>query len=212
MQKVPTLFVRDAHTHTITPRVDPRCTWVISGPCAAYAKWDGQAINIEQGVPYKRYTLRVGRRAPAGFIAADFPQNGSVVGWVPAPETDPANACLWEALGRHFPWPRDGSYELCGPKICASRAPRGKGRKPNPHGFTGHVLIRHTSRLLLNVPTSFDGLGTMFSQGLVASGRPVFPYEGVVWHSPDGRMAKIKRADFGLPWGEEFALVGGRAC
>ena len=25
-------------------------------------------------------------------------------------------------------------------------------------------------------------------------------YEGLVWHHPDGRMAKIKRRDFGLSW------------
>ena len=24
--------------------------------------------------------------------------------------------------------------------------------------------------------------------------------EGIVWHHPDGRMAKIKRRDFGLSW------------
>jgi hypothetical protein len=29
---------------------------------------------------------------------------------------------------------------------------------------------------------------------------PEFPFEGIVWHHPDGRMAKVKARDFGIRW------------
>ena len=35
---------------------------------------------------------------------------------------------------------------------------------------------------------------------LFIDGAFYMPIEGIVWHHPDGRMAKIKARDFGIQW------------
>ena len=40
-------------------------------------------------------------------------------------------------------------------------------------------------------PITYDELKAFFEKNII---------EGIVWHHPDGRMAKIKRRDFGLEW------------
>ncbi len=70
-----------------------------------------------------------------------------------------------------------GTYELCGPKV-----------NGDPEQLGVHRLVRHaTAEEFGGVPRDFDGLMTW----LLA--HPEF--EGVVWHHPDGRMAKLKYRD-----------------
>lgn len=70
-----------------------------------------------------------------------------------------------------------GTYELCGPKI-----------NGNPEGYDRHVLISHEyAEELHGVPRDYDGLAAWLAD---------CEFEGIVWHHPDGRMAKIKRRDF----------------
>lgn len=40
-------------------------------------------------------------------------------------------------------------------------------------------------------PHDFEGIKGFLAENVI---------EGLVWHHPDGRMAKIKRRDFGLKW------------
>ncbi len=75
----------------------------------------------------------------------------------------------------------DGTYELVGPKI-----------QGNPEGFVEHTLVSHDLCDVVDAPTDYEGLKAWFA------GRDI---EGVVWHHPDGRMAKIKAKDFGLKRG-----------
>jgi hypothetical protein len=53
-----------------------------------------------------------------------------------------------------------------------------------------HRLLRHADAEILDAPRSFDELREWLA------GKDI---EGLVWHHPDGRMAKIKLRDFGLP-------------
>jgi hypothetical protein len=69
-----------------------------------------------------------------------------------------------------------GTYELVGPKI-----------NGNPEAMPRHALWAHEAADQLDAPRDFDGLAAFFAD---------FPGEGIVWHHPDGRMAKIKRRDF----------------
>ena len=54
-------------------------------------------------------------------------------------------------------------------------------------GAERHVLVRHGAEELPDVPRTYEGL-----QSWVLDHR----HEGVVWHHPDGRAAKVKRKLF----------------
>jgi hypothetical protein len=99
-----------------------------------------------------------------------------MTGWIPVGE-DPEDRWHREA----FNGEDDGTYELVGPRI-----------NGNKEGFPRHILMPHGGVVILNVPTEFDRLREWLS---------IQTLEGVVWHHPgDGRMAKIKRRDFGFTW------------
>lgn len=74
----------------------------------------------------------------------------------------------------------DGIYEAVGPKI-----------QGNPEKLEAHQLIKVVPHIsdLGPVPRDFEGLKEFLS---------VWDIEGVVFHHPDGRMAKIKKRDFGF--------------
>ena len=75
--------------------------------------------------------------------------------------------------------PENGTYELVGPKI-----------QGNPERFDLYEFVRHsTAPIFYDAPRTFDGLREWLSRRDI---------EGIVWHHPDGRMAKIKKRDFGL--------------
>ena len=79
-----------------------------------------------------------------------------------------------------------GTYELCGPKI-----------NGNPEGYDQHVLIPHARADRLGGDwdlSSFDEI-----RKAVLHLRSSLGFEGIVWHHPDGRMAKIKARDFPSP-------------
>jgi hypothetical protein len=103
-------------------------------------------------------------------------------GWVPVDPQDPADQWHRQALEASSPADfEDGaSYELVGPALSL-----------NPYQLARHELWKH-GRDVVDVPDrSFEGLRA-FLTPLVA--------EGLVFHHPDGRMAKIRRKDYGLFW------------
>jgi uncharacterized protein DUF5565 len=129
--------------------------------------------------------VREGKLAPAGFIQLGTdPQTGKTMGWEPA-EQSPFAKLRAEALRNGhadgtLAGLRPGTYELCGPKV-----------NGNPEVLPGHVLAPHREAdELPGAPRDFAGLAAWLH---------AHPYEGIVWHHPDGRMAKIKRRDFPLP-------------
>lgn len=178
MKKIPTIFVRDMTKQPalVTPEWTPGCEWVRDGEGVATRKWDGTSVLMRDGKMYKRRELRSGEVAPPDFESLGTDENtGRTVGWVPVGD------------GPDDKWHReaacdapDGTYELVGPKINGNR-----------DKFGTHYLVRHGEEVLSYVPRQFDSLKAW----LEAHGM-----EGIVWHHPDGRMAKIKRRDFGLKW------------
>ena len=88
----------------------------------------------------------------------------------------------------------NGTYELIGPKI-----------NNNPERVEGHWLIRHGDDfagfgLELKFPRTFDEIKQVMK---------TFPYEGVVWHHPDGRMVNIKKKDFNFTEADRFFEIIG---
>jgi hypothetical protein len=199
MKKIPTIFVRDMNDHRVRAEITPGCEWVFNGEGRPTRKRDGTAVMVdEERLYWRRYDAKKGI-APALFIPAQDPDpaTGHWPGWVPI--GDGPN-------DKHFrsaTWPTEpGTYEFCGPKV-----------NGNPEGVTEHTFFRHGSEPVDPGLTETVML-VIADKEISVVERPDVPYrelgffllknpmEGIVWHHPDGRMAKIKRRDFSLAWPE----------
>ena len=178
MQKIKNLFQFEEPGHRITDRIQPDSQWVVDGKGIATRKFNGACCRILDGVLWKRYEVKKGKKPPEGFEPACEvdPNTGKQQGWVLVND-GPEDKWFREALIADR---IDGTYELCGPKV-----------QGNPEGFSVHRLIPHGRCPIGNgiVPTDFEGLRDFFKN---------FPHEGIVWHHPDGRMVKCRRKDFGF--------------
>lgn len=182
MQKIISLFKRDYEgTRQVYNEVVPGAEWVLAGEGVATEKFDGTCCMVRSGKLYKRYDAKNGKTPPEGFEPAQDPdpQTGHWPGWLPVgdrPE-DKWHTEAWEYLFEK----NDGTYELIGPKV-----------QGNPYRNESHRLIPHGQNIFgRQPPRDFKGLKLWFNAHNV---------EGIVWHHLDGRMVKIKRRDFGLPW------------
>lgn len=177
MQKIPTLFVRNpADPKYVLSQVHPDCAWVLAGQGTATEKIDGTACLVHHGRFYRRHRVKEGKAQPPGWIHWDFdPEQASGHGWAPVTDST-ADQYHREALVEGL---ADGTYELVGPRW-----------QGNPYGLERHALWKHGDIQLIDVPRDFVGIAAWLAAKM----------EGVVWHHPDGRMAKIKRRDFGIPW------------
>ena len=187
MKKIPTLFKRTEDRRHVTDEVTPGCEWVLNGEGVATRKWDGTCVRIGRTwhdgplvTIETRREVKPGKTPPAFWVEVDHDETtGKRVGWEPYQQSGFAKF-IDEAINTDEPdpdeWP-EGTYELIGPKI-----------NGNPDNHDAHVLRRHG---LVKVPgwtgRSFEDIRRAVT-GL--------SWEGVVFHHPDGRMAKIKRRDF----------------
>ena len=195
MKKIPSLFKRNWHRdRQAYNEITPGTEWVITEGVATI-KWDGTACMIKDGVLYKRYDRKTSRKAiKRGPPFTEKDCKTSPKGWIPCQEAPDQVSGHWPGWlvvgdGPEDKWHReaniqgleDGTYELVGPKV-----------QGNPYEIFGkHMLIKHGYDVLENVPVSFNKLIKYLAR---------IDYEGIVWHHPDGRMAKAKRTDFGFEW------------
>lgn len=201
MQKVITLFKRDyKRTRLVYDEIVEGAEWVVAGEGVATEKIDGTSCMVWHGKLYKRYDAKKGKQPPSNFEPAQDPDpiTGHWPGWVPVgdgPE-DKWHRQAWETLwdirpcrlfdwgivpGLHSSTPEGVTYELIGPKV-----------QGNKYGLVTHIFRAHGDVILEEAPRDFETLKQYFEE------HP--QYEGIVWWHPDGRMVKIKRKDFGLPW------------
>lgn len=180
MKKVPTMFVRDPQNMSrILGQIAPGCEWVANGEGVATRKYDGTCCLVRDGKLYKRYEVKPGGKPPANFEAAGEVDEttGKIQGWVPVgdgPE-DKWHREAWAANRENV----DGTYELLGPKI-----------QGNAESLPHHFLLRHKSAAeFTDTPRAFAALKEWLAERDI---------EGIVFHHPDGRMAKVKKKDFGL--------------
>ena len=182
MEKIPTIFDRGEGFKVID---QPRkgCEWVFAGEGRATEKVDGTNCRI---------TLRAGRvvrvekrRNPSKLQK----QQGVVDGWyVEADEQAKEDKWIFEAVrGTDLEgWP-DGehSVEALGPRI-----------QGNPLGLSKHLCVAFNLEIPAyeDVPRSYAGLKALFEK-LESRFSPGHLAEGIVFHHPDGRRAKIKRKD-----------------
>lgn len=178
MEKIPTIFKRDnVNLRLVTKEENPVCQWVFNGEWIATRKYDGTCVKIEDGKYFKRREVKAGKRLPDGFIIVDCDDiTGKRVGWIQVDESDPENKWHMRALTDDL---EDGTYELLGPRI-----------NGNPENKDIHCLQRHTAAdVYHDAPRTFEGIHEWFK------GKDI---EGLVFHHPNGSMAKIKKRDFGL--------------
>lgn len=152
------------------------CEWVFAGEGIATRKYDGTCTKIEDGQYFKRREVKQGKKAPPGFIEEQLDDNtGKRVGWVPVDPNAKEDRWHREVFN---PSLSDGTYELVGPKI-----------QGNPEGYGCYALVKHAEAEIFEpVPRTFAGIADFMRDKNI---------EGIVFHHPDGRMAKIKKRDFG---------------
>lgn len=187
MKKIPTLFQRNYDTdRLVRNEVVPGCEWVLAGEGAATVKVDGTCCMIRNGYMYKRYELKRGKVAPRDFEPSQEadPVTGDTPGWVRVTDGPEdrwhREAYEYTLMSRDGQTITDGTYELIGPKV-----------QGNPYHLDAHRLALHGDNRLADCPTDFEELKRYLGE---------MEIEGVVWWHPDGRMAKLKRRDFGFRW------------
>lgn len=183
MQKIPTIFLRDENNRKyVTEEVNPVCQWVIDGEGVATRKYDGTCVMFDGASWWARRSVNKGKTKPSGFVDVSFDSvTGKTIGWEPIANSPFFNMFV-DANSEWFSTP-NGTYELCGPKI-----------NGNPENYVRHVLIQHENAQHVYVPENITWYTIRDEMiKLCISG-----VEGIVWHHPDGRMAKIKVRDFDL--------------
>lgn len=178
MQKIPTLFRRNPDDlRRLLQEVHPDCRWVLDGEGGPTRKYDGTCTMLDSdGRWWARREVKKGKAVPQEFQEVDFdPETGKAVGWEPIDQSPFVKAWQDAMQNAETGQPTPGTYELCGPKV-----------NGNPEGFPQHVLIRH-GVFKLDTPRDYAELESWLK---------AHDYEGIVWHHPDGRMAKIKKRDF----------------
>lgn len=194
MKKIPTVFLRDWDNDPkyVTREPHPDCTWVLAGKGTPTVKWDGTCVGYlrahqdDEPAWWVRREIKPGKPYPAGAFwqVEEDTETGKKIGWVPA-ATSSFRKWLAEAIAESSHDFAEGTYELVGPKV-----------NGNPDQFAGHLLIDHGWAPLSlredakTIPLTFDEMAAWLHAR---------PQEGIVWHGPDGRMAKIKRRDFPKP-------------
>mgnify|MGYP001599045113 FL=1 len=182
MNKIPTVFERDPQNMSrVLPDVTPGCAWVLVGGGVPTQKRDG--TNVRVTVQYGKIIALEKRRNPSrGQKAA-----GVEPGYVEANRGDPSDQHLFAAADATdvSGWPSGGmSCEALGPKI------QGGVESPVPSLYP--FLFQP---VVLEWPV---GVAVTFET--IRGWLQIHDMEGIVWHHPAGRMAKIKRRDFGFPW------------
>lgn len=189
MKKIPCPFLRDESDRSkLTREKNPACAWLFEpgaeGVVVPTRKWDGTACLVKDGKLFARYDAKNGKKPPDNFTPAQEPDQvtGHWPGWIPVLDQPHLkwHRLAWESYQDGL---ADGTYELCGPAVGA-----------NPDGFPEHVFKRHGDVAIPGFAVTWESCLEVLSQ---------HEWEGVVFHGPDGQMAKIKRRDFGLPWAEK---------
>ena len=186
MKKMSTLFVveYDKGKRTIEETIRPENEWIFEPGVLATVKFDGTAAMVLDGILYKRYDAKNGKKAPEGALPCQplpDPITGHHPHWVKVTEDNPADKYFCEAFkGLKF---FDGTYELCGEKVGI-----------NAEGIVGHTLIKHGYIKIVGL--EWANKGTIFEN--IKQYLRVTDIEGIVFRGAGGKYCKIRKTDFGF--------------
>ena len=183
MEKIPTLFERDVHFRVVDqPRAE--CAWVFNGEGIPTEKLDG--TNVRLTVRSGQLVRVEKRRNPSKLQK----QQGIIDGWYA--DVDEFSAqdkwILAAANGTDVSgWP-DGEHS------CEALGPHIQG---NSLELTAQLCVPFNLEVPVfqDVPRGYAELQE-FLATLESGYAPGHLAEGIVFHHPDGRRAKIKRKDF----------------
>ena len=188
MEKIPTVFERDAGngSRKVVDKIFDACWWVSAGEGVASEKLDGTNVRLT----IRRGTIvRIEKRRNPSKVQK---KNGIKDPWyVDVDEGAPEDRWICEAAhNTDVSWP-DGEHscEAMGPKI-----------QGNPLGLDQHVCVPFNLQVpYYDVPDrTFNGLKAFLAE-IGSKYSPGHRAEGIVFHHPDGRRAKIKCKDFYSP-------------
>lgn len=184
MKKIPSLFERTFENHrvaSISDKVTPGLEWVLAGEGEATIKVDGSCCAIIDGVLYKRYDAKRGRKPPEGAIPCCEPDaiTGHWPHWVRCDENNPADKWFFEA------W-KNSNYELCDGTYEAI----GLHFQSNPYCMNTDRLYPHGIHKI-PVERTFEGIKQYLAEHNI---------EGIVFWKDGEPQCKIKRSDFGFDW------------
>ena len=184
MKKIPTLFKRVYKNHKVVDIIDeitPGCEDAFYNGQAT-VKFDGSCCAIIEGVFYKRYDAKKGRKIPEGAIPCCDPDSttGHWPHWVEVDPENPGDKWFVKAYNNSIDiCSGDGTYEAVGPHF-----------QGNPYCLIHDLLVKH-GELLIDVNRSFEGIKTYLKENEL---------EGIVFWLDDEPICKIKRSDFGFEW------------
>lgn len=183
MKKIPTLFEREFNNHKVVdikPNVTEGMGWVLEGEGVATVKIDGSCCAIINGVFYKRYDAKKGKKAPEGAIPCCEPDavTGHHPHWARVNENNPADK-WYVAAYKKLNNKQDGTYEAIGEHF-----------QGNPYHIIGDILVPH-GQGVVEIERTFEGIKKYLSENYI---------EGIVFWKDGEPKCKIKRSDFGFPW------------
>lgn len=183
MRKIPTLFRRDPdNPRTLLRDVHPAAQWVLEGEGVPTRKYDGTCVMFDGAQWWSRREVKPGKTAPYGFVPSQTDETtGKTVGWEPIEQSSFVK--FWREAMKENHRDDAGTYELVGPRI-----------NGNPESSEKHALIYHGDAAELPEPPGGRTFESLRHQVLALLAR--CGVEGIVWHHPDGRMAKLKGRDF----------------
>lgn len=187
MKKIPTLFERVFEKHKIidiTNKITPGCEEAFLHGIATI-KIDGSCCAVIDGIFYKRYDAKKGKKPPEGAIPCCEPDpvTGHHPHWVKVDFENPCDKWFKEALHNYckhtLSFPEDGTYEAIGPHF-----------NGNPEKILFDTLIPH-GKATVDVERDFEHVREFLKERCI---------EGLVFWLNDEPVCKIKRSDFGFPW------------
>ena len=189
MKKIPTLFERKFEGHKIvdiTKNVIDGMEWVLEGKGVATVKIDGACCAIIDGEFYKRYDAKKGKNPPKGAIPCCDPDpiTGHHPFWAKVDANDPADRWFVEAE-------RNSRYKDTQMASYRTYEAIGKHFNGNPYNLDHDTLVPHGEEVV-EVPRTFEGIRDYLENHYI---------EGLVFWLDGEPKCKIKRSDFGFPWG-----------
>lgn len=183
MKKIPTIFTRVFGNHQvidIKDEITPGCEEAFLHGIATI-KLDGACCAVIDGVFYKRYDAKRGKKPPIGAIPCCDPDpiTGHWPHWVQVDCSNPSDKWFARAASNTPYAPPDGTYEAIGPHF-----------NGNPYGLCDDILEPHGVKKV-DVIRDFDHIKAYLEENYI---------EGLVFWLNNEPVCKIKRTDFGLPW------------
>ncbi|MFS1430249.1 DUF5565 family protein [Vibrio splendidus] len=206
MKKVKAIFVVERSVQMVTRKIESSNQWVFDNEGEATIKYDGTPALIKDGVLYKRWNRKLQKKFIRRWKSDKNNFDATLDKFVPVPDGAIQLEDLPAPITLHFPYwvpvsesnhddlkfidafnalktKDEGSYELIGKKI-----------QGNKYNLDVCKLVKHGAEVVEINDMSFDGLRQFFAN---------LNHEGIVWHHPDGRMAKLRRSHFNFDWKED---------